>query len=309
MNDNEKFIFENYQTMTQKEMAEKLGISIGGVEYYIRKNKWFSRDIFSTDDIQYMINNYQTMQCKDIADHLGFTERQIRGKLNNMGYTKNRKINDHYFDQIDTPLKAYFLGFIFADGWIVCNKQTRNYEFGMQLQSGDKYVLEKLNAELGGLNIIQHTEPCQREICGKIAHVGSTDILRVYSKNLVLGLMKNGIETNKTLKSTHPIITDEFFFDFLRGYIDGDGCYWEYKKHYYLHITCATDTILKYIQQILQQYNIETRLYFETDRKYRLMCVNITEMQKLIPLLYPSDDVFCLSRKYQRIKSYLGSAA
>ena len=32
----------------------------------------------------------------------------------------------------------------------------------------------------------------------------------------------NKVESNKNMHYE----TDEFFFDFLRGYIDGDGCYW-----------------------------------------------------------------------------------
>ena len=90
------------------------------------------KKIFTDEQEKFMINNYLTMSYKEIGEKLGFTERQIRGRLNNMGYTKIRKINDHYFDIIDIPLKAYLLGFIYADGWVYHNENTRNYEFGIQ---------------------------------------------------------------------------------------------------------------------------------------------------------------------------------
>ena len=67
------------------------------------------KSIFNEQQINFMKENYLTMSYKEIADILGFTERQVRGKLNNLGFTKLRKINDNYFDTIDTSLKAYFL--------------------------------------------------------------------------------------------------------------------------------------------------------------------------------------------------------
>ena len=229
--------------------------------------------------------------------------------MNNMGYTKIRKINDHYFGIIDIPLKAYLLGFIYADGWVYHNENTRNYEFGIQLQSSDKYILEKINEELGGLNIIYKYEPHVSNIQGHESHSGYTDCLRIYSKNLVLGLESNGVLPNKTKKDIYPIVLDELFFDYLRGYIDGDGCYYNDKNSTYMHITCASLEPLKYIQSKLKEYDIETHIYSENENKHRLMCTNTIEMNKLLNHLYYEDGLFCLKRKYEKIAHLLGFAA
>lgn len=306
----ELFIIDNYLNMTQVEMAKLLDMSPGTVEYYLRKNNLKKKLQFSDYDIEFMKNHYLDMKYSEIAEILGYTERQIRGKINNMGLTKIRDVNDHYFDIIDTPLKSYFLGFIYADGWIIYNEDRSNYEFGMELQSQDKYILDKLNEELGGCNMMCHYNPKTVIIKNHIANKNHSDCLRVFSKNIVLGLMNNGIETNKTQKSIYPIVQEELFFDFLRGYIDGDGCYWKRGNNYYMHITCANDSILTYIQEKLLSYNITTHVYQENFRKYRLICTNIQSMKSLVSLLYPTENVFCLSRKYKKIKSYLtGSAA
>lgn len=267
------------------------------------------RKLFTKEQEDFMINNYLSMEYKEIGEILGFTERQIRGRLNNMGYTKNRKINYDYFNNIDTPLKAYFLGYIYADGYIVYNKQKRNYEFAMELQSEDSYILERLNSELGGLNIISTKAPEKRMICNNMCQKHETKLLRIYSKDLVENLIKNGIETNKTQKIIYPVVNDNLFFDFLRGYIDGDGCFWKYKNHYYMHITCASKEPLEYIKNELLKYNIITHLYKETDKKYRLMCVNIKEMKKLVTHIYYEDGLLCLCRKFEKVKYYLGFAA
>ena len=142
-----------------------------------------SKAIFTKEQINFMINNYETMQYKEIGNILGFTERQIRGKLNNMGYTKNRKFNNRYFQHIDTPLKAYFLGYIFADGWVCHNNATHNYEFGMELQEQDKYVLEKLNSELGGVHKIFYDNSKTTIILNHEANRGPTTTYATQMEN------------------------------------------------------------------------------------------------------------------------------
>ena len=120
--------------------------------------------------------------------------------------------------------------------------------------------------------------------------------------------MRHGIEINKSLKGTIPIVDDSLFFDFLRGYIDGDGCYYVDNNQTYMHITCGNRIPLEYIQNKLSQFNIKTKIYTENDRKYRLMCTSFKEMKKLINSLYYKNDLFCLERKYEKIKHFLGLA-
>lgn len=314
----EQFILNNYKTMSNEQIAIEFG------EGFTRSqvNSWlnhrgikrnglgcvYKQSIFSQDDIDFIKSNYESMNSAEIGEVLGFTDKQIRGKCSDLGlHSKRREINDAYFEKIDTPLKAYFLGFIFADGWIVKREDSGNYEFGITLSSKDKYLLELLNNELGGKNIIYHHDPQEVLVCKRqIAHSGHSDTLRVYSKKIVCDLMRHGIETNKSLKGKIPVVDDSLFFDFLRGYIDGDGCYYTDNNNTYMHITCGNRLPLEYIQNKLEQFNIKTKIYTENDRKYRLMCTSFKEMSKLINGLYYKDDLFCLERKYEKIKHFLG---
>ena len=314
----EEFMLNNYLKMSNKKLTEYFNdknITIGKVQYWLSKNNlkrevsYKNNPIFSNSDISFIKQNYDKMTYSEIADQLGFKEKQVRSKAENLGLTKTRKINDHYFDIIDNSNKAYFLGFIFADGWIINNPQKRNYEFGMELQSSDDYILYKLNNELGGLNYITKKDECYKMILGKKCHSQKMSKLRIYSKNIVKGLLSNGIETNKTQKDVCPTVNDMFFADFIRGYIDGDGCYWKYKNHYYMHITCASEKVLLYIQKRLLMFNINTKLYKENDKKYRLMCINIDDMKKLISFIYYDSNILYLTRKYEKVKYYLGFAA
>ena len=51
-----------------------------------------------------------------------------------------------YFDQIDSHKKAYFLGLLYADGYIC--KSNYTYQMGIALQLQDKYIIEELYKEL-----------------------------------------------------------------------------------------------------------------------------------------------------------------
>ena len=267
------------------------------------------KTIFNDYQKEYMINNYLLLSYKEIGEAIGFTDKQVKGWLNHHGYTKLRKINNDYFSSIDTPIKAYFLGFIYADGWVVYNESSRNYELGVELQSEDRYVLEKLNDELGGLNKICHYDPKIRYIKGVKANCGHSDVLRVYSKQLVSDLIKNGVESNKTQKDIYPVVPDNLFFDWLRGYIDGDGCFYNNQKITSMHITCSTQSPLKYIQFKLNEYGIVTSIHEENPKKHRLTCTNKNSLYILINHLYYKDGLFYLKRKYEKIKHLLGSAA
>lgn len=124
--DEQIYILQNYTIMSPSQLSKKLSdIQPYQISYFLKKNGLQATRVcdngtkfakFSKSDVEFMKNNYSTMSYKEIAEQIGFSERQVRGKINNMGLKKLRKFNDLYFRKIDSPLKAYFLGFIFADG-------------------------------------------------------------------------------------------------------------------------------------------------------------------------------------------------
>lgn len=304
----EDFIRENYKTMTQVAIAKELGENVtqSDISWWLKSHGLIQKKRrFSKEDVGFMIEHYQDMQYKDIAEHLGFTERQVRGKLNNMGYSKTRKFNKHYFHEIDSDIKAYLFGFIFADGYVVYNEKTRTYELAMQLQSQDKYILDALNKELGGVHDITHKNPQDKIINGIKTRSGHTDVLRVYSKDIVYDLMEHGVVPDKTHNYKLPKVTDEYFFDFLRGYIDGDGCYYDNHGYMGMHITCASMDILNWLQFMLDAYDIHTSIYKEKELKYRLVCTNENVLADLVQFLYHDNFSLCLSRKYDKVKHLL----
>lgn len=312
-----EYVLNNYKEYTNQELADVIGCTKRQIERLLRDNgikkgksiPHKKQRIFSIEDDIFIKLNYHRMTSIEIGNILGYSKHQIDGRVQKLGLQKNRAINDSYFSIIDSSLKAYYLGFIFADGWVIYNEEKRNYELGMQLQSQDRYILEKLNFELGNQNIIYHKSSEKMILNNHLITMGDSDVLRIYSKRLTSDLINLGIVPNKSQKNIYPKIDGIYFWDFLRGYIDGDGCYYKNNNQIYMHITSASVEVLQYIQDKLASYNIETRLYCENSKKYRLMCINTKEMCKLVNRLYYKDDLFYLTRKYERIKHFLGSAA
>lgn len=128
------------------------------------------------------------------------------------------ELNEHYFDDIDTPNKAYILGFFYADGSNNEEKQT----ISMSLQEEDKYILETIRKEI-------HSEKPLEFLDYSNKHDGGYNYknqyrLLMFSKHMSQVLHDKGMPQNKSLILQWPMfLQDDLIPHFLRGYIDGDG--------------------------------------------------------------------------------------
>lgn len=307
----EEFILTHYLDLNYKQIAQQLGgytaTQIAGWLHNKGYKKGHS-SIFSIEEQNFIRNNYLIMSYKDIATHLGYTERQIRSWINHNCNKKLREFNTDYFHEIKEPNQAYWLGFIFADGWITHTKNN-SYELGIELNEQDKQQLIDFNNELGGQHVIKHAYH-QKYICGHHSPSATSSVcIRIYSKQIFDDLVSHNICECKTLKPDFPIVEDKLFFDFLRGYLDGDGCIYVNSQHYNkscVHFTASHNEVLKYIQQKMLQYNIQSSIYQEKERKYRLY-FNYQNALSLLDLIYYSDQVQKLQRKYDKYKILKGS--
>lgn len=136
-----------------------------------------------------------------------------------MGNKRKYKFNENYFEIIDTPDKAYWLGFIAADGYITKRTQGQHV-FGISLH--EKEPLEKLLICLeSDKKILEYDHS---KTCNKYSNKIEYKLLFVSNK-MVNDLEKNGIVERKTFKLEFPynIISKELYSHFIRGYFDGDG--------------------------------------------------------------------------------------
>ena len=117
------------------------------------------------------------------------------------------KLNENFFETIDSEEKAYFLGFLFADGYI----NEKNNVVDLTIHHKDKEILNKFI-------ICIYPE-------GRPLKTIRDNYLRlvINSSKFVADLVKHGCVQAKTFKLKFPIIPEKFQRDFIRGYFDGDG--------------------------------------------------------------------------------------
>lgn len=132
------------------------------------------------------------------------------------------KFNEHIFDCIDTEEKAYWLGFLFADGYIcnVTEESKKRYLLEISLAICDVNHLYKF------ATFLQHKNP--HITISDTNYGGKRCRFNVANKHLWETLKSYGCVPNKSLILKFPEITifksPELIRHFMRGYFDGDGC-------------------------------------------------------------------------------------
>lgn len=192
-----------------------------------------------------------------------------------------------YFDQIDSHEKAYFLGLLYADGYIC--KSNYTYQMGIALQLQDKYIIEELYKELNlktKLNIYKNS------------------VKLVISDNyLCKSLNSLGIQEDKSHKEFGlPLIKKKFMRSFLLGYFDGDGWICISKMYPEIGICCNSKQFLSEVQTYLNDCNIKTTLRSEPKKNNPLYILNVISSEskkRFAQLIYKKSPV-CLLRKYNK---------
>lgn len=127
--------------------------------------------------------------------------------------------NEHYFNVIDTPAKAYLIGFIAADGSIVKSSYSSSYYLTITIKYEDKSVLDFIQSELKSRYKLLDIK---KTSFGKPIH----HIRLAFSNKYVIDdLLKYGITPRKSLSMTNIIenIPQRYRDAFVIGYFDGDG--------------------------------------------------------------------------------------
>ena len=155
----------------------------------------------------------------------------------------NRKyfVDEEYFSIIDTEDKAYWLGFLYADG----------------------YVLEKNNTLIAGLTLkdLDHIEKFKYDIKSthliKNATTKNNYQFNIYNNNFTKHLVNQGCIPRKSFKIEFPKLKDTLENHFIRGYFDGDGSVSATDKTLQLTICCASE---KFLFDLVEKMKINANL-------------------------------------------------
>jgi len=80
-----KFIERNYQEMTYREIAERLGRHIGTVQGYVWRNGWKKYKPVISSETQFIIDNHANMTSKELSEKTGRPRSTVQACLNHYG--------------------------------------------------------------------------------------------------------------------------------------------------------------------------------------------------------------------------------
>ena len=214
-------------------------------------------------------------------------------------------VNENFFDKWSNKM-AYVLGFFYADG----NMEDASYLRG-------KYIRFN-NTDLNLINNIRIAMDSRHKIYESPAHGNykTKYLLRIGSHKLYDSLKKIGLYPNKSLTIKLPKIPKKYFFDFLRGYLDGDGCiYLELAngkngnaiiKKLTTIFTSGSRVYLDKLRRKINSYcNIDKISVYVSRRSYQLR-YGTADSLKILDLIYRNKDAkLFLERKYLVFQRYL----
>lgn len=225
-----------------------------------------------------------------------------RGIKTSQGNHYRKYFHDiNFFEQIDTEEKAYWLGFMFADGYIVNNEN--NYgedDFGLTLAEDSLDCLEKFKSSLKATNPIRSDTSKAK---------GQTQYkLVIRSQKTVNDLISHGCVKQKSLILEPPKgVPQELIKHFIRGFFDGDGSLTRCQSkdgssiNFTINIT-STFLMISWIYEILGKGNIFPEKRRENTWYYSLG----GNLQVLNFCHYIYDDAtIWMDRKYARYQELL----
>lgn len=200
------------------------------------------------------------------------------------------KLNECYFKEIDTENKAYWLGFITADGCVVGNKLT------IRLKRSDKQHIMKFLHDIQSEHLIKEDE---KTIRGKTFPSCYTS---VYSKKMVENLKDLEVLPNKSTREIPWSGPKHLLRHYFRGLVDGDGCISKFKtksspNHQWYVGLCGSPKILdSFSSCVKDQIGYDSQAIRRQGRIFTLCYRGVNKPQAVAKFLYSDCSVF-LERK------------
>ena len=320
--------FENGTSMTK--LGKEYGLSDQTIMKYLEalgyerplanpELKWFEENKQLVIDL-YNEHKSLTVVAKIIKADRNKLVKKLKALGVEIDYSANdlKDFNENFFEKIDTDEKAYWFGFIYADGWIVRNHSTdtkgnqiKKYSLNIELSSKDKSHLikfakticlnfeESMIKERERVNNLNYDINLPEEEKRKY----KSSWFQVCSKKIVEDLIKLGCVPKKTLIKTFPTyneVPEELMGAFMRGYADGNGSASKFDKSW----TISTGS-KKFAEGFLKEIN--KQLNTSLNSIYKVKDANCWMFKlgsgktavKVFDFMYNEKTTVYLERKYE----------
>lgn len=280
----------------------------------VHRTTEFDEQLLKTLIIEYKENNVSLRKLQEkynINRHkLAKIFEEMKVKTTKGNHYRTYFHNFDYFEKIDSHEKAYWLGFIMADGYIQQYKNKYYGEdcLGITLHENDSDMLDKFKNAISATNPVKfYTEKTQSSWVKK-GYNPESKICKIILKSQKTcdDLIKKGVTYNKSLEKNLPNpdeLPREYFYSYLRGYYDGNGTVYIHKRKTiensfsFAFSTCIS--FAKDLQNIIGGTIIEDK---RCDYRVCTLKLTIKESEDLFEKMYKDSTTDTrMERKYLKI--------
>lgn len=285
---------ENYPIYGSIYCADKLNLSIKQIRSKIERLELKKIVIDTTQEINFIKENYPIHGSIYCSKQLNISLDLVRGRVGRLKLNKIDKVDIEQFKIIKTKEVSYILGLIWADGTI----RHGNSHISISIINDDMIHLKHIFMKTGNWNYnIINLDKYGYKQQGRI-DIGNVKLHEILSDY--------GFKEKSTISPTRLLesIPQNLHHYFLRGLVDGDGCFYINKKHHTYQF-CISSTINQdwdYMIQICNKLNVNYRIDITNTFKSKSSSFRICRKKDVITLgnyIY-QDFSFGLDRKYQK---------
>jgi hypothetical protein len=173
-----------------------------------KKRGW--ETAWTNEEDRILIENYPSYGSYKVVNLLLHRSRfAVQERAKKLG-VKYLQYDKDYFENIDSPEKAYWLGFLYTDGYV-----STGGRWGVELSIVDTNHLQKL------LDAFK----CNMLIRTRERQTGASCSILIKNAKMYDDLVRNGVVPNKTAILKFPKLVEDLMPHFIRGLFDGDGSY------------------------------------------------------------------------------------
>jgi hypothetical protein len=208
---------------------------------------------------------------------------------------------DHKYGYVPNfdKTQSYALGLLWADGWLT-KPICRSRNLAIEVLESDFIDFEESLSSLGKVTVRK------RHRNGRNPQAGAL----ITNKNLCEWLFEIGFK-DKSIISPNKLmsfIPEKCKKHFIRGWVDGDGCFYVHEKNNTFQFIIAGSyeqdwsSFIEILNTLKIKYTYKQKTQIQNDRANKCSIIRITGLKNLkvfIDYIYDDADFF-LKRKYQK---------
>lgn len=302
------YLIDNYCYKTNEEIGKKIGRSGQAVSYKAFDLSLSINENWTDDEINIVKTNYLNKTMNELQRLLpGKTKGDILAYCHKIGLTRTKKTcTRDFFNVIDTEEKAYWLGFIFADGYISYSEKNMKkgqlattYCTGIKLKWSDREHLKKFNKSIrGNYKVFKETSHPD----GFRKKITEAAKILVYSQQMYNDLNKY-FDRDKTYTAKFPSIPENLMRHFIRGYFDGDGCFSFTDRTFDIEFLGASKDFHEGLANVLSKNNfkftINSKINKYNTEMYYIYINRNEDKCNFLKWIYEDCNIY-LERKYKK---------